>query len=323
MNEIIIENRPVISVLVPFYNGVAHLEKCITGLKKLKYPNLRFIMVDDGSTDNSYELAVKLAGNDNRFAIMQKENVGVGEARNFLVDNAVGDYLFFVDVDDIPEPDSVDILYDLMGMYNADMVCGSYAFFAGEVKRLNALPNFVSRDKKEIHIFMETKGRNFCQSWGKLFKKKVFEGVRFPSNRFYEDLTIMPELIENVSCFVSTNQFVYQYKKNSDSITNSEAIDKQMDGLKGRMSNAAFYERMYPSIAPLAYDGALEFIFFLMGKINKDGRNKSRDAWKEIITTFKAIRSKAAKKGLRMKGAVLLTSVCPTFAAYLFNKVSS
>src|SRR5690349_16944771 len=94
----------VLSVVVPVYNVAPYLDECLTSIAAQYYRNLEVIMVDDGSTDESGAIAAAYAERDSRFKLVTKANAGLGAARNTGTENATGDYLMFVDSDDVLPP---------------------------------------------------------------------------------------------------------------------------------------------------------------------------------------------------------------------------
>ena len=95
----------MITVIIPVYNTARYLERCIGSVVNQTYKNLEIILVDDGSTDDSYEICKQWAEKDHRILLIHKENGGPSSARNLALDVATGDYIAFVDSDDWIEPD--------------------------------------------------------------------------------------------------------------------------------------------------------------------------------------------------------------------------
>ena len=105
------ERRPVlVSIIVPIYNVVDLLPRCVNSIRRQTYRNLEIILVDDGSTDNSGALAEKMALEDKRIRVFHKENGGSSSARNLGISMAQGDYIGFVDSDDYIEPEMYERL---------------------------------------------------------------------------------------------------------------------------------------------------------------------------------------------------------------------
>ena len=114
-----------ISVIVPVYNVKDYLERCVTSLINQTYANLEIILVDDGSTDESGMMCDKYATVDDRIKVIHQTNAGLSGARNTGLDNATGEYIYFVDSDDYLELNALELMIDRMYRFNADIVaCG-------------------------------------------------------------------------------------------------------------------------------------------------------------------------------------------------------
>jgi glycosyltransferase involved in cell wall biosynthesis len=110
-----------VSVIVPVYNSEKYLETCLNSLEKQTLDSIEFIVIDDGSTDKSYEIMQKYAKKDKRFKIYSKENEGVGKTRNLGIKLAKGEYIGFVDSDDYVSNDYFGELYNVAKKYDADV----------------------------------------------------------------------------------------------------------------------------------------------------------------------------------------------------------
>ena len=112
---------PLISIILPVYNMSGKLPRCIASLTAQTYPNLEFLFVDDGSTDNSVQVIQQYA--DSRFRILRKKNGGVSSARNEGLRNMRGEYGAFVDPDDTVSPNYIQYLYDALMAQGTKMSC--------------------------------------------------------------------------------------------------------------------------------------------------------------------------------------------------------
>ena len=144
--------KKLISVIVPVYNVLPYLEKCIKSIICQTYSNLEIIIVDDGSTDGCSELCDSLKTLDDRIMVIHKENGGISDARNAGMLAAKGDYFGFVDSDDSIEPDMYEILLSNMEKYDAEVSCCRYTrvWLNGEVQPVG--------DTHEIKIYTGTEG---------------------------------------------------------------------------------------------------------------------------------------------------------------------
>ena len=117
------QNKKLISVIVPVYNVASYLENCVKSILRQTYNNLEIILVDDGSTDGSGGLCDTLKNLDQRIKVVHKTNGGLSDARNAGMLIATGDYFGFVDSDDSIEPDMFELLLNNLNIYNADVSC--------------------------------------------------------------------------------------------------------------------------------------------------------------------------------------------------------
>ena len=118
-----------ITVIVPVYNVENYLNKCLDSILKQTYQNLEIIVVNDGSTDNSGTICQEYAQKDNRIVYIEKDNGGLSDARNAGLDRMTGSYVTFVDSDDWIEQDYVEVLYNKLTEYQADIAVGNYYSF--------------------------------------------------------------------------------------------------------------------------------------------------------------------------------------------------
>ena len=129
-----LNDKPKISIIIPAYNIEQYLERCLKSVQNQTYGNLQVIVVDDGSTDGTGQIADFFAKKDNRFSVIHKRNGGVSAARKTGLEKAEGDYIGFVDGDDYIEPEMYEKLMRLAVEYNADIAhCGYQMVFPDRV----------------------------------------------------------------------------------------------------------------------------------------------------------------------------------------------
>ena len=130
MNPLLNIPSPIISIIVPIYNRGKWLPNCLDSISSQTFKDWECILVNDGSTDNSLEIAQEYAANDARFIVFSQENQGVSAARNLGLDHAKGKWVTFVDSDDEIAPDYLEILHKLGEENNADLVFGSTHYYS-------------------------------------------------------------------------------------------------------------------------------------------------------------------------------------------------
>lgn len=129
---------PKISVIVPVYNVEKYLSRCVKSILRQSYTDFELILVDDGSPDNCPILCDKWAKSDSRIHVIHKKNGGLSSARNAGIKISIGDYLFFVDSDDVIHPDSLQILASCVHQSDAQIALGRFARFQSDLLSENA-----------------------------------------------------------------------------------------------------------------------------------------------------------------------------------------
>lgn len=210
----------MISVIIPFYNVEPYIEKCILSVKEQTYQDFECILVDDGSPDNSYALALKAIGNDSRFRIIRQQNKGLGGARNTGIEASKGEYITFLDSDDYLDNNFLEIAYEELVKNDADCVCCAF-------RRLDTEGNvlFESKPKKRLEIKEENIRHvllNRPAAHKKLFKRKLWENIRFPEKLYFEDKATLYKLSPYIDRLLVTDKGgYYNYIVRSGSIMQS------------------------------------------------------------------------------------------------------
>lgn len=184
----------VLSVVVPIYNVAPYLGKCLSSIANQYYRDLEVIMVDDGSSDESASIAERFAATDPRFHLIRQPNRGLGAARNTGVDHATGDYLMFVDSDDVLPPYAAELLISAIEQSGSD-------FASGNVFRLTWRGLHQSGMHKQVFATarLRTHVSEFPDlladrtAWNKVFRRQFWDAheLRFPEGVLYEDGPVM------------------------------------------------------------------------------------------------------------------------------------
>lgn len=217
-----------ISVIVPVYNVSDYLAECLDSIINQDYKNYEIIVVNDGSTDNSLEIAKKYEkDNLKKVKVFDKKNGGLSSARNYGIKKSTGDYLLFVDSDDCLLPGAIKKLGDIINKEECDIVV--YSFMEG-VTIDSAIYNRMYDDTKELanrYIIGKPCAPN------KLCKKSLFidNKIEFPEGLYYEDLATMPKLILHTDNIKFITDALYFYRRRDTSIMNKMVYNKKMDSI--------------------------------------------------------------------------------------------
>lgn len=222
------ENKPLISVIVPIYKVENYLNCCVNSIINQTYKNLEIILIDDGSPDKCGKICDDFKKEDTRIKVIHKKNNGVGSARNKGLDVCNGEYISFVDSDDYIMPDLIESLYN--EIYDCDYVSCGYTHFDN---KNNQEKYFSPKDKiilmgkdalyKHYSIDNTIENINCVYVWGKLFRRKIWDELRFPEEILFEDIYVMPYILLKCNKIKFINNAGYYYRKVEGSITNNQS----------------------------------------------------------------------------------------------------
>ena len=233
------EYEELISIIVPIYNVEKYLAECVNSIMNQSYKHIEIILVDDGSTDNSGRLCEQFRELDNRIIVVHKENGGLSSARNAGIENSHGNMFMFIDSDDYIGKDMASKLYETMIKYKADMsICNmNRVFDDGTIKPFyNITEAFKCLDGDKR--FETLSQPSVCN---KMFRKRLFENIRFPEGKYYEDTYIYHELAYNANKIGLVNYNGYWYRLRSNSILGDfQYNDKYFDAIDAVWQRANF-----------------------------------------------------------------------------------
>lgn len=268
----------MVSIIIPIYNLAFYLKDCLDSCLNQVYPDFEVVCVDDGSTDQSADIVRTYVAIDSRIRLIQQKNAGVVSARNTGISASHGEYLYFLDGDDVFLPDTLDVLVKCAEQTDADIVRGNYITMDDSGK---------DRDKGSLLFSLNLSNGNdlfkyLCNTgtgaiWNNLIKKELY--VRYVNVPIHlavgEDLYALLQLSRVVKRVVCVDEVTYRYRVRSTSVMNTDYQTniKQADCFVQRniqLCNALFqYAREESSLARnekidvelMACDKMVNFIF--------------------------------------------------------------
>ncbi|MBQ6394900.1 MAG: glycosyltransferase family 2 protein, partial [Atopobiaceae bacterium] len=237
---------PAVSVVVPVYNQAQYLPDAIRSILAQDHEDFELILVDDGSTDGSGELCDSFADEDERIRVIHQENAGLSTARNTGIDASRGEWVAFIDSDDVMGPSYLRLLHGAAIAHDAAIAV------AGMVRFSDDPPAILQASATEIQLIS---GREAClnmyatwvfvldASCGKLYRRELFDAIRYPVGKTREDAFVSHELLYPQERIVLCSGCVYGYRKNPESIvaTTGNIGFESLDALEARIT---YYERM-------------------------------------------------------------------------------
>lgn len=317
------EKQVLISVIVPIYNTVEYLPRCVDSIRRQTYRNLEIILVDDGSTDNSGAMAEKFALEDKRVKAFHKENGGSSSARNLGIEKASGDFIGFVDSDDYIEPEMYERLLFAALSENLMMVQCS----RDEIdEQGNRMENVCT--PPEEAILMEDENfmrellmhRGDCSFCTKLTKASLLKNHHFPEGELNEDFRLLTELLAEIPAVMILPQQDYHVFYRYGSNTRTRNRDEFPRVFTDIVNNADRVEKLvlenYPSLTQEARRFALFQRLDYMLHIPISMMNKENVFYVQVCDYLKKHRKDIRKNPYltkKNKQYLMLFSVAPAF----------
>ena len=218
----------LLSLIIPVYNSSAYLEKCLHSLLQQTYQDFEIVIVNDGSTDNSFQVATDYLSSRDYVQLVSQDNRGVSSARNLGISKATGDWLSFVDSDDYISPDYVDTL--LHHINDVDFVVSGCSFLMGHKISEEAIPPDSTFSVSELKHGRASYLRYMTSPVGRLFKKSVIDHFNLmfdESMSFAEDRDFNIQYLSNIETVRMIHYSGYHYQTSvSESLTKKEHPNK-------------------------------------------------------------------------------------------------
>ena len=222
-------------MIVPIYDVEKYLQQCIDSICKQTYSFLEIILVDDGSTDQCGVICDKNSMEDNRIIVIHKENGGLSSARNAGLDIATGRYISFVDADDTLNLQFIEVLLKLCQKYDCDIAQCDFLTVTNKSLKLPLNPQqlllFYSGKQALHEMCVGRDDIKYSVAWNKLYRRDLFDEIRYPLGMLHEDEFISYQLIWKAKKMVITNQYLYYYMQRSDSIMGRKYSVERLDAL--------------------------------------------------------------------------------------------
>ena len=315
-----------ISVIVPVYKVEKYLQRCIESIINQTYKNLEIILIDDGSPDNCGIICDEYAKKDNRIKVIHKENGGLSDARNAGLDIATGEYIAFVDSDDYIALNMFETLHSLMIKDNSDMAlceilcvdeCGN------SIESMNAkspIKDGLYNQKEFFEKVSSYNGWHLIIACNKLYKKEIFQEIRFPKGRYCEDNYVIHYIIEKTNKVSCLDTPLYFYVQRNNSIMHFEKYSiKNFDDVEGYFDRALLLKK-YNLIGEM-YKTTLSGIQRMdICCCNLDLKDINiRKRYKELRSLYKLVyKNLIFERGISFKKKFLLTFFYIDIRAYRF-----
>ena len=239
----------VISVIIPVYNGEKYLSESIESVLKQSYKDTELILINDGSIDNSLEICQRFQKKDKRIKVITQSNQGLSSARNTGIDNSNGEYLFFLDADDILEEDTLELMHKSIEKKLDTIVVCNFNKFKKNIVRDEKKYNYgivnYSKEKYFEEIFLLEKN---TYAWGELIPKKMMLGIKFPLGKYFEDMATMYKIILQAKEIIYIEKPLLWYRQHDGSIVSSISEKKSKDYIEAVDTMCKYVSEKIPAL---------------------------------------------------------------------------
>lgn len=291
--------EPVISVIMLTYNREKFIGRSIESILNQTFADFEFIIVDNGSTDTSAEIAREYARRDKRIRVissltelMKEKNIhpSIGHGRNCGLDVARGRYITFIDDDDIAYPNMLDYLYGLLQGYDADIaLCSSEKKVDGKI-----LPNCVvgktfTMNSEEAIIELLKRKKFNAATPTKLWKKEICDAIRFPEIGKYDDITIVYKWFAEGEKIVAGEKPQYCFNRHdtnnscfttNDALLTPEQLEEYFEAFRERTE---YLSKKLPKTADYAQYSEWSYMISMCNKIISNNLTKCQKQLNYVI----------------------------------------
>lgn len=298
----------LVTIIIPIYKVQDYLEECLESVVHQTYENLQIILVDDGSPDKCATVCDKYATLDKRIAVTHKRNGGLSSARNAGLEIISGDYVLFVDSDDVVSIYAVEALLNKALATKSDIVQGKNILLSDEI--IDKRPEITScrtyTSHEYLSLLFSRAGNNDTRIVvvNKLYKASLFSELRFAEGIINEDEEITPSLIYRANKICVIGNPLYYYRVVANSISHSAFSEKNYDIMKAKRKNIVFLtkhgedELLKPYLVTYLFD---LFNLYYQTVNNEFSNERKREVKKEIDVYFsKAFKGASPADKLRL-----------------------
>lgn len=305
-----IQDRTVF-IIVPAYNVEEYIANCLTSLLNQSYNDICIIVVDDGSTDGTAEIAASYAMRDSRIKLIQQKNSGAAIARNSGLKAVQGEFIMFVDADDMLAPYTVEQnICFLIDNDELDWISFPVRRMRNDGKPLHlnkSFSGFFPKEDRLVHradfipMYFEGLLSELC--CGSIFRRASIADISFPAGEYYEDSFYFTDVIAKTQCGMLSTHGEYQYMERENS---SQHAELSYERLHSKMKSLLYRIKQFNRMAPQyeSHYQAMEdslYEFYLFQKLK--GNPHADDMIKKFVNTIGRIPQ--LKLSTRMKHGVI------------------
>ena len=245
---------PLVSIIIPVYNVALYLTEALDSVIHQTYVNLEIILIDDGSTDGSDKICDEYARMSEYIHVVHQKNRGLSAARNVGLNLATGQIVAFLDSDDAYKPNYISVMVSTLIYEEVDLVLCKYNVHETDeqmqqigIERTYPVATQGKYSRTEaLHCLLY--GTINHHMWNKVFRRELWEDLRFPVGHVYEDIDTTYQILDRIKALYVIDQALYLQRKRSGSITSTHSISIEYDQLLAYSHFKEYVEKHTPEI---------------------------------------------------------------------------
>ncbi len=295
--------KELVTIIIPVYKVEQYLDKCVESVVNQTYKNLEIILVDDGSPDNCPAMCDEWAKKDSRIKVIHKKNGGLSDARNAgLNEMAKNGYVIFLDSDDYLSPTTCEDLLGLVKKYEADVAICNFARVNedGKIENVNnenVVTIFEGNDRFDLLNIYPVQT---IVAWGKIYKKDIFNDIRYPVGKIYEDGYVVHQYLYEAKRVVYSSKQLWFYLQRQDSIMGENKGKYKKEDNDAFLMRIEFFKanKVDEEIITTAY---VAYLRALLGSLIKENvakadrqyiNNEFKEKYKEVSWKYVSFKKK-------------------------------
>lgn len=313
--------KPKISIIIPVFNVEKYLEKCLESIIAQSLKEIEIILVNDGSTDQSYAICKKYQAIDERIIVLDKKNGGLSDTRNYGLQYATADWIGFVDSDDYVDRDFYEKLYCACVNGKVDIAVAGIKKVDNSGKVLyksGYIHEGIVSNSDAMKSMLNARGisNSVCN---KLFKKSLFSCEPFPVGRLYEDEYVTYRIVDKCINIYYLDSTYYYYRENPKSITHKRFSKQELDRIEASLYRLDYLKKNHQE---LVNDGKRYLMYDCLTTLSKMEKYKTK--YNNIILNnirkclWAYLKGKSA---LGAKGFAVIAAISPSVGIMLFNNL--
>lgn len=240
----------MVSVIVPIYQAEKFIGKCVESILEQTYSDFELILVDDGSSDASFEICSMYAREDSRIVLIRTENLGSAHARNAGLKCAKGEYISFVDADDYLEPEFLRKLVLIIQQNHADVVECDFFLVEKNMKRTESAWHGQCIELDKVQAMREHLADQFCRQivWNKLYRKTLVQDKWFVEGKTIDDEFWTYKIIGSADKIIHVSEPLYNYVQHEESVMHRKYGLKRLQALEAQALRLDYIRNEIPEL---------------------------------------------------------------------------